>query len=171
MRYKIGDTAWRAAWDSAQDWITCPDCAGHKFGTVILGSGEQHTIDCGSCGLGYNPPTGRIVVYKRNPTAERVTITGAELSKDGVEYRTSGSYCVKDEDLFDTFVGALARAAVRCAEIDQAERDRILQKEKPARTWAFHVSYHRREAKRHRQEAERHEAKLAVARAKVKEEA
>ncbi len=168
MRFQIGQVAWIATFEARETSIECPDCAGTGRLRVMFADDSVVSIDCSACGPGYNPPTGRIRVYDRSPSAKYTTITGVEV-RAKTEWRTADSYCVDDEDIFDNESDALSRAAEKAAEHDRAERDRVNHKEKDGKSWGWHAIYHRREIKSAHAKIEYHTKKLAVANLKAKE--
>lgn len=115
-KYKIGDEVWFAEWRNGEDYITCPDCFGKKFLTVILGDGSQVTIDCAGCALGYEPPRGIVKIYTHGADARQVTITrvntelvnGNEVSR----YSFYGGYEAEEARLFDEKEDAVAASDV-----------------------------------------------------------
>lgn len=169
MRFGIGQTAYWATWDATESYVTCPDCGGTGRLRVTFHDETQVSIDCQNCGPGYNPPTGRLMVYDRHPRARLVTITGVEIHKDETRWRTDQSYLVEDGALFTDEAAALAKAQEIAAEADREQRERVLKKEKDTRSWAWNATYHRREIKRAKEQIEYHSKKLAVAAVKAKE--
>lgn len=170
MKYEIGQQVWRATFDSREAFVVCPDCAGTGRLRVMFADDTVVSIECAACGPGYNPPTGRIKVYDRQPAARLTTITGVEISAGKTEWRTSDSYIVQDEDLFDNEADCLVRAQAIATEYDRAERERVNKKEKDTKTWGWNAHYHRREIKDAQRRIEYHTAKLAVASLKAKED-
>jgi len=172
-RFQIGDIAWIAAFDAADNWLPCPDCGATGRIRVIFHDGTEVSIECGNCRAGYDPPTGRIRVFDRKPRAERVHVNGCEFGPNEMRWRLGYSdtcyRIVDDRDIFETEAAALERAKVIAAEADAAERAKVLTKEKDARTWAWNASYHRNCIKRAQKDIEYHTAKLAVAAIRAKE--
>ena len=168
-RFNIGDKAWEAQYEREEAMIECPDCAGKRAHTIILGNGEQLSIQCSRCGVGYNPSTGMVpkVTYKSKPV--EVVIAGMNITADSVEYsgerrpnRSWRSY--RDEDLFDNESDATRRAEERCAAAmtDDLER-RECRKDGELHDWSFTASYHKRQANDLRRRADIHEAKINYA--------
>ena len=178
MPYKIGDEVWWARTEHVTEYVTCPDCSGKRFVTLILGNGDTHTIDCGNCQAGYEPSTGRVPSYSFAPVVRKITIGGVETQlKRGVEvteYRTvssnGGYWVIKPSEIFDTEEAARLRANELRAEEQAKEEKRMKAKHFEHRTWAWHVSYHRRNIERAKKELEYHTAKLDVAKSHVKAE-
>lgn len=176
-KYKIGDFVWQASFETTEKWIPCPTCAGKKFITVILGDDYKVTIDCGTCSLGYEAPSGRIKEYEPQAKVCKVEITGVEERlKDGVpksQYYyggTEGSCYVCDEEaLADTKEEAEAIAAKLGAEYCAEENRRIHLKEKDTRSWAWNAHYHRQKIKQLGKELVYHRKKLDAARQHIGE--
>ena len=166
---EVGSSAWYATYDTKEEWLACPDCAGTKHLRVLLPDETMLRIPCAGCALGYDPPTGTVKVYKRQPRARLVVIEGLEIADGKTSYHTRGSWRIPEAEVFDTEPEALTAANKKAADADAEERSRVLEKERPTRTWAWHVHYHRNCIKRAEQEIERHTAKLGIARAKAKE--
>ena len=168
-KYYIGQELWRATFESTPACIVCQDCGGTGRIRVLFHDDTMVSIDCQGCSRGYDPPTGRIQVHNRTASARPAIVTGIEIRADKVEYRTTDSYIVPEGDLFPTEPEAVARAAELAGQYDAEERERINQREKPARTWAWNASYHRQCIKRAEKDIAYHTAKLNVASVKAKE--
>ena len=171
-RFNIGDLAWIAAFDAAENFVPCPDCGGTGRLRVTFHDETQVSIGCSNCAPGLDAPTGRVRVYDRKPRAEQVHINGCEFGPKEIRWRFGYSetcYRIADDaDVFETEEAALERARLIAAEYDAAERAKILTKEKDTRTWAWNASYHRNCIKRARHDLEYHTAKLNVASLKAK---
>ena len=170
FRFDVGDAAWWARWDSAPNYVTCPDCGGTGQITVILHDEAQMSIECSNCSRGYNPPTGRIQVYDRTARAVPVIIRGFEVRDGEVRWQTDLSYIIDDDRLFEGEQAAIECGARLATEADKAERDQIAKKEKDTRSWAWNASYHRGCIKRAEKEIAYHTAKLQAANLKVRKE-
>ncbi len=169
MKYEIGQEVWRASWDSETSYIECPDCAGTARVRVMLPDDSIVSIECEGCRHGYYGSDGRIHAYDRKATAKLVCVTGLEMRDGKTEWQTSDSYRVGEEDLFDNEADALARAQALAAVADREERDRINRKERPLKSWVWHVHYHRRCIREAQRQIEHHTARLAVANVKAKQ--
>lgn len=170
MKYQIGQEVWFATWAPTKTYVECPDCAGTGRIRVLMADDTMVSIECAGCSRGYEPPTGYIQVYNRQPRAKHTTVIGVEIRDGKTEWRTTETYCADDGDLFDNEADALERAQEKAAQHDREERERIAQKEKPTRTWAWNAHYHRREIKEAQRRIEYHTAKLAAANLKAKQE-
>ena len=162
--YEIGQKVWWATTNREPDFVTCPDCGGTGRIRVIFHDETTVSIDCRNCSVGFDPPKGTIQVYNRTANSTLVLITGLEIKSDhSVEYRTNQSYIIKEKYLFDNQKDANICAKELAEKEDQREREKINNKEKDTRSWAWNASYHKGEIKRMKREIERHEAKLSVA--------
>ena len=170
MKFEIGQEVWLATWEATTNYVTCPDCGGTGRIRVIHHDDTMMSIECAGCSRGYEPPKGYLQVYDRQARAEMVTITGVDVNGDEIKWRSARSYAMDEADMFETEAEALARAAEKAAKADQEERDRIAEKERPTRTWAWNAHYHRKEIKCAQQRIEYHTKKLAVANLKKKAE-
>lgn len=170
QRFSIGQEVWYASWEATEDRVECPDCAGQGRIRVLLPDDTMVSVDCRGCERGYLGPQGYLVVYNRAARATRTTVTGLDIRDDKAEWHTADSRYVDDANIFDNEVNCRARATALAAEADKAERDRIAQKEKPTRTWAWNAHYHRAEIKRAQKQIEYHTAKLNVANLKARED-
>jgi ribosomal protein S27E len=174
MRFAVGDVIWVGDFQPmAADLVTCPDCGGTGRLRVIFHDEVQVSIACANCSAGYNPPTGSIIVHREKVSARQAIVTGLEVHDQKTRWHvdgTSNSYrIVDDEQAFDNEADALAFAQKLAAKHEQQQRDRIGQKEKETRSWAWNASYHRREIKEAQRKIEYHSSKLAVAAIKAKE--
>lgn len=170
MKYEIGQPIWRASWDAATDYVPCPDCAGTARVRVMLPDDSIVSVECEGCRNGYEGSSGYLKVYCRKATAKLTSITGVEMRDGKTEWQTADCYRTSEEDLFLSEAEAVARALVIAARADKEERDKINQKEKPLKSWAWHAHYHRREIKEAQRRIEYHSGKLAVASKKAKED-
>lgn len=168
-KFKIGQTVYRASYTSYDDGVTCPDCGGTGRVRVIFHDDTIASVDCGLCSVGYNPPTGRILVYKYTPVAIPTTIKGFEVSSDEIRYETHDCYRSTQEDIFDNEKDCLTRAQFLVGLINEAQESKIATKEKNTKSWAWNASYHRREIKELQRRTDYHTRKLNVASLKVKE--
>jgi len=169
LRYQIGQQVWWASFESSEDHVVCPDCNGMKYIRVLLYDDTMLTIKCEGCSPGYEPATGYVRVYTRKPRAVLTTITRLEIQDGKVEWGIAGSYRVDDDELFDTEEDALAAATLKTERADREERERVNHKEKPTRSWSWHVHYYRREIRRAEADIVRYTAALNVARVKARE--
>lgn len=174
-QFGIGDSVFLARFDASDAYVTCPDCGGTGRLRVTFHDETTVSIDCQNCAPGYNPPTGRVKVYDRKPSAMEIHVSGLELGVEGVRYRLGGgsnwNYIADAGDVFATREEAEARGQQMADAAKEEELQRVYRKERDTRTWAWNASYHRKEIKRALQDIERHTAKLNVAAIKAKEPA
>jgi hypothetical protein len=172
--YNIGEKVWHASRKSTEEKITCPECFGKKYLTVILGDDSQVTIDCAGCASGYDPPKGYITYYKQGIDASLVTICKVQIYSDHVEYGYNGTdhccYIAKDIDLFPTKEKAEIRAKQLAEEWNKEQLAKIYRKEKNNHTWSWHVHYHRKQIRDAEKTIEYAKKQLDAAKAHTKEE-
>ncbi len=174
--FNIGDEVYVAGTKTETDvtQVICPDCRGAKKLKVTLGDNTEVFIDCSFCEQGWMGSQGfnrlsriepevkavridRITIEQDNPVAQKVTYWAHHFGWDG-------DRVFKDPDTALLVAKSLAYNARAEAE------KRLEQKDKPARTWAWHVNYHRREIREAEKKIEYHSKKLGIARQHVKEE-
>jgi hypothetical protein len=151
--------------------VTCPDCFGKKFLTVTLGDGVGSivTIDCGTCSVGYDPPSGiiRLPTYTAELTTVRIdsVITKLVNEQEICLYSGDSMYETPESDLFliEEIQAATERADALAKEHTEEEAKRMLRKEKDTRTWAWNICYHRRQIKEAERQLAYHRAKLEAA--------
>jgi len=163
---QVGDQVWVAEISSTDRWEPCPDCLGKKFLTVILGDDSRVTIDCAGCGVGYQPPRGVVKVYERKPEPRSRVISGMQVQGKDITYHVGGSSAYRtysESIVFSTEGEALVRAQALAKEEEEDKRKSILKKEQDRRTWAWHVTYHRRSIRDAKKALACHTEKLAVA--------
>lgn len=173
--YNIEDKAWHASRKGTEEVVTCPECFGEKYLTVILGDGSQVTIDCAGCASGYDPPKGYVSYYKSSVEVELVTICKVEIYQDHAEYGFNGTdsfhHIAKDTDLFATKEEATIRAKELAEEWNKEQLAKIHRKEKNHRDWSWHVHYYRRQIRDAEQKIEYATKQLDAAKAHVKKKA
>ena len=166
--FKIGDQVWWASTKNIELRITCPECLGKRFITVILGDETKHTIPCICCERGWEGSIGELVGWSHEIKVIQTVISGIRATADEVEYLLPESYLTKD--LYATKEEAEARARELVQARDAEELRRMLCKEKDARSWAWNVHYHRKEIRDLEKRLDYHKAKLDVAKLKAKED-
>lgn len=167
LRFEVGQQVWVADFSPLDpSYETCPDCGGTGRLRVIFHDETQVSIACQNCALGYDPPTGRIMVRRVAPNARQAIICGYE-SHDKIRWHVdSVANCYRifdDEKVFVTQAEAQARAESDAAEYEANERKRLFEKEQDTRSWAWNASYHRKQIKEAQRQIEYHTAKLSVA--------
>lgn len=167
-QFDIGDVVYAAILKNDDECLPCPDCFGTKCLRVILGDGTEHTIDCAGCSDGsYGRSSGLIRISRYSAGAKRITISGIEVSATSCAYR-SGYDNYQAANLFRDEADALARAAVLVKDYKAQQLGTLRRKEKLARSWAWHVHYHRSQIRNAKKTIARSEAMLAVASEKSK---
>ena len=170
QRFNIGDEFWVARAGTTDLQRPCRVCAGSRLVTLILGSGEAVSLECGYCGHGFEGPRGfeTYYGYRAEPALYFVSGVVVNSSEKGeqVEYRAEangGYYTFPATDCFLTYDMALARSTELVAkhETDQ-ERQMSVKEKGDHKSYAWHAGYHLREAKRERASAERHERKAVI---------
>src|ERR1700678_3157043 len=106
IKYEIGQKVWYASWETSRARIVCPDCACEGRIRVLLPDDSIVSVDCVACRRGYERPSGYLECYDRKAVAKLVTITGVEMDGGKTEWKTSESYRVSEDDLFDNEVDA-----------------------------------------------------------------
>ena len=81
----------------------------------------------------------------------------------GACYRT-----LQEHEIFLTEQEALQFAIAKGKQLEIDSAAQVYLKEKPEKSWAWHVTYHRREMQRNEKQAEYHARKLGIAREKAK---
>lgn len=173
MRFEVGQQIWIGDFSPlAPIYETCPDCGGTGRLRVTFHDETQVSIECRNCAAGYDPPTGRIVVYRHEANARRAVVCGFENAHGLTRWHVDGTDCsyriVDDEQAFEIEADALAWAKAREGRYEEEQRAKIFQKEKDTRTWAWNASYHRNIIKRAQKDIEYHTAKLNAAKIKAK---
>jgi len=176
-KYQIGDVVWTGKWKSYEKWEKCPDCGGTKTLRVILFDDSEYIIPCETCELGYEGPYGAVRHYAYHATARELVVQGMELGcfsdeKDIWQYKLGleGSCYrqVPEHELFLDEQSALNFALAKGREMEIKEAARVLIKDKPEKSWAWHVTYHRREIKEAERRLEHSTRALGIAREKAK---
>lgn len=178
MARQMGDMVWYVRVGTSEEWITCPDCLGRKYLTVIMGDGTEVSIDCEGCHVGYNPPSGAIKKYTHNiPLIFHLPIVGMNTMRIGIEYHLgnvdgqSSYYCCMETEVFDTREDAEVRATELMKEQQAEEEARLLRKEKPTKTWSWNATYHRGCIRKMEKDIEYHRKKLSAAMEHAKDKA
>jgi hypothetical protein len=168
--YKVGDWVWYATYDSEEIKVPCPVCYGNKVVTVILGNGDEVTVECDYCGKGWQNAPGYVTEYQRIPKAEQHMITKRRIEdgRDGeeIEY-ISSSYILRIEQMFDDEQEAYDYAVGLAEKVTQDNLDKPKYKNEKSYTW--NAGYHLKNAASKRKEAEYHEAKAKICKARSKE--
>ena len=186
LKYSIGQEIFWGRFEMSDNSVECPHCGGSAQVLVTFHDGTTVSIECGNCaGSILERSNGRVTVFDRSPYVQRFVVTGYEVQPDSetryrghlnyevqpdseTRYRGHLNYTVEESRLFESDPEAMEYAKGLAAEEDRRERERVQQKAKPTRNWAWNASYHRSEIKRAKRSIEHHEASLAVASVKAK---
>lgn len=170
-KYNMGDLVFWATAGTTSKYVTCPDCFGKQFLTVIMGDGTQHTIDCECCREGLVMSRGQVTTWEFAAEVHSGTVSGIEADPfDRVQWRYQiDNHRVDETDIRTTREAAEIRANELVTEHTAHEAVAFQQKYKEHKNWQWHVSYHRKELKRAEDQIKYHTAKLSVAQAKTKE--
>ena len=167
--FNIGDTVWLATFQTEEKNLTCPDCAGNGCLTIIMGDGDQHSIQCDTCKRGFEAPTGKVSYYEKTARSRVCLVTGVRQESGGFRYDLAPSYWADDTTVFASEDEAVQAAALM-ATIDNAEEiAKKTRKHEQNRSWAWNAHYHRRQLKEAQRQLEYHTAMLNVAKVKAKE--
>jgi hypothetical protein len=176
-KYQIGDVVWCGEWKSYEKWEKCPNCGGTRTLRVTLFDDTEYIIPCESCKSGWEGPYGVVKHYAYHATAQELVVQGMELGcfsdeKDIWQYKLGleGSCYrqVPEHELFLEEQAALNFAIAKGRQLEIDEAARVLMKEKPEKSWAWHVTYHRQEIKRAKHNLDYHERQLGIAKTKAK---
>lgn len=158
--FEIGDTYWREAGNARRVTVECPMCCGQKYVTVTIGTGEQYTVECEACKLGYQGPQGVITEYDVTPQAEVFVIAKIK------EWRNN-QWLVADNSgrtayfhtLYKTEAEALAASKKRAADLE----DRNMasrRKKKYGKVSSWSILYHKRQIAEHERGIAWHRKKI-----------
>ncbi len=166
--FAIGEQLWRAAADPAQQWETCPCCFGKLKIMMVLGNGEELTINCEMCAQGWREPSGKVRTHQvryspRSFTPQRVSMSGndihySEASPDATCYNyADASKLTRDRSECQAQCDLLN--AEHAAEEEGRLVHQLIQKKK---SMAWSVGYWRNQLKKCEQEAERLRERLGI---------
>ncbi len=165
--YPVGAVVWWARCGVREVTRPCPVCFGKLTVTLILGNGEHVGTPCDYCGKGYMGPQGTETEHEWIASAEQATIHGVRTEQSGdkvsANYTTAAGFCFDDTEAFETKEEAEAKCAEKIEEhARENNRAATHRKEYNHKNYAWHVGYHRREAKRARDSLAWHEARAIV---------
>ena len=170
--FALGEQVWWVGNGYREESITCPECAGTKALTMIRGNGEQVSLECNYCQLGYNPPRGVVsrIYYDHRPTLftpRRVRVDGDEITYSASEPDATCYVTAYARDLFTSQDECQARCDILNAERTRAEEDKALAMLTSKRQSLAHsVHYWGNLAKNLKKQLEQVEARLAVVKQK-----
>ena len=167
--FAVGQELWWIGNGHRTETIVCPDCAGSRAITMILGNGDQVSLECRCCQLGYDQPRG--VVERTYFGHEPIRFIPKRVSCEGdrIYYSKSVGACsrVHSSELYATE----SECQQRCDELNntatEAELVRSMHvRESKRRDMAWSASYWRGQVKDLEQKLERARARLAVCKVK-----
>lgn len=172
-KFNYGDYVYHAHAQSVEGTQPCPDCGGRMFVEIIY-QGISYTLDCPGCERGYLGSTGTVAKYEYVESVREGEIYSVSKDSEGFEYRMKTAdgicYILKESDIFLTREEAEARAYEIRKEREDSEVQRTLRKHNPDRTWAWNVSYHKRQIAEAQKNIEYHTLKLNAAKKYAKED-
>lgn len=177
-KFKIGDKIWYATTKASEKRVPCADCFGKRRLIVILGDDSKLDIPCEGCswsdqdGWGYHEPYphGYCRIYEWQCKVEEVIINRVEINVDKVEYGFNGNYRMDEDRAFLTEEEAVKKSQELIEEQNREELAKLYKKEKPTKTWAWNLSYHRKRIKDAERDIAYHTAKLNAGKVIKKEE-
>lgn len=168
-KFEIGQVVWFASARRVCKDVPCSCCGTTKLVKLTMHDGTEYMVECDNCQEGYYN-TGYEKEWYDEIYTQKQVIGGYEYHDDEWQYKvnvTSNSWnTVREQNIFLTEEEAVA-AATRIKE-ERALRD-LNSKDKPNKTWSFHVGYHKRCIKDREKQIAYHEAKLGIAKQKAKE--
>ena len=83
--FAIGQIVFSVGNGYKEEYITCPECLGHKTVIMTQHNGETFEIECAGCRQGFDPSTGTVkrLFYKHSPTSfycNRVSVNGNKVT-------------------------------------------------------------------------------------------
>lgn len=164
---KVGDSVWVVRTGQRERWVTCKECFGKLFVTVILGDDSRVTLECDGCKRGYHSPNGLVREYDSAPTVEQKTITEirSSVKTNGTEfeYIVGGSWCFKAVYTSERE----AKAAAEELRVKE-EEDAKTRKYRSDKKWSWNASYHRERVRDAERDLKYHSEMLAVAEREAK---
>ena len=167
--FDIGTKVWMSIYGRNEYKILCSDCSGTRRIGITLPGGESYTIPCQGCISGYAEASGYIKEYVFETQVRQRTVTGVRISAhDPVEYELDGGIIGYLDTVFATEAEALEHGEVLKTKAEDEANKSLHPKFKDHRSWAWHVTYYRRELKRAQHNVERYEKMLGIAKEKIK---
>lgn len=140
----LGRQYWLPRLSPQQITVPCPVCYGAKAVVVTLGNGDQVTVECAGCGLGYEGPRGYVHSYTYDAHAAPFTIKSVDSMHGGDWWlRSAEGGTAPWADLRDTQEVALAESRERMQQVVDDNTRRAAASGKRAikqATWS--VRYH-----------------------------
>ena len=161
--FSIGDKVWVVVEDNLSQGITCRDCFGKGALTVILGDDSWVSLACEAC-----RGRGEVSVRVYQVAVREREIDGVRRSFGEVRYEALGSIVDRDK-IFTERAAAEAHAESLRLAHEKESTEKHTNKREPNRTWAWHVSYYRKQIRRAETDIIYAKQALAVAEKKAKE--
>lgn len=162
--FAIGEELWHAAPDPAAQWEVCDTCFGKLKITMVLGNGEEHTLDCAACTLGYGQPSGRIQTHRIRYAPKEFIPTKVSMSGDEFHYYRdeSGQFAYAKDLIRDR-----AECQVMCDELNEKhaaeEHGRTVHnRTSKRRDMAWSVGYWRGQLRKAEDESARLRERLGI---------
>lgn len=158
--FHVGESYWLPITHGNAIEIPCPVCAGHLRITLTLGDGEQVSVPCEGCGLGYDGPRGYVREYRYEPGASLVRIDAIESMRDGKwRVSTSDKSSHDFDELCASEQAALEKSAAMVAEAwEQVMASHCRKRKSDKVGWT--VLYHRQQIAELKKKIEWHEEKV-----------
>jgi hypothetical protein len=176
-KFGVMAEVWFASTTQERESIRCPDCGGSGNIRVLLFDGTELKIECQRCTRGWLGPDGLSHYQCHRPDPKQGLVVSVSQNMHQVEYTVetmgqSGTlrYCMAEDRVFPSQLLAME------ASEQMALRENVIQKAGAERkfndtkSWAWHVSYHRKQIANLERELARHREKLNAATVKAKEE-
>lgn len=142
--YSIGTVYYRPLHTPIQVQVPCPVCNGNRSVEIILGTGEQLTVPCEGCGLGFSFSRGYIMEWRYEPGATTFTIASIEgFSHDEWTLKSAlGEQC-SSRYLYASRDEALRVSTQDSLNQQEANAKRQSARKKDAKKLTWSVRYHR----------------------------
>ncbi len=160
-----GQEVWWAGNASEKVTVECPECCGTRAITMVKGNGEEVSLACGMCSLGFDPPRGTITEWVWNHAPQKLTL-GPLTSVDNHGPDGATRYCYgsfRSEDLFNNEGPCQLDCNRRNTErAEQVEKQAIARLESKRSNLAHSASYWATQCRTIREDLKRAEARLAA---------
>jgi hypothetical protein len=169
--YNVGETVWWASCGTKHVKKECPVCYGKRRVVLVLGNGDECSIECNFCGKGYEGPRGYIEEYEWIADVKQIVIETKKIQETpggfrSIEYGNHQHY-IRTGELFETREEAETRVAQLITEHERQEEERLAtRKEYDKNSYGWHVGYHKKQAAKARKDFEYHEAKAVAMKAR-----
>lgn len=144
MPFQIGQSWWLPKQSAERLLVACPVCAGNRVFTVVLGTGEQLSLPCDSCGIGYEGPRGVVTEWDWTPGAEPFVIARVDsMHNDRWWLESETGARAEFTDLCATEAEALNVSRQKCEAQHEHNMQSRQRKRKGTKKAAWTVRYHR----------------------------